>query len=168
MRMAHTTCSVRGDSNRGWRHAAYRSLRPWGLSPCLHYLLAHCTSEIDLAVTYKCNWSQGDEEEMWQMWGNRFLIYMMWRWWWGYLDADSRTLRWLEGGQLEGHSCVFLCSLKKADYYDPKEERKARLALWLSQAKTVLHINGLPWATISRKRSRTFYEGHHASYYNVP
>lgn len=53
MRMAHTTCSIGGDSNRGWHHSAYRSSRPCGLTPYLDSLLSRCVSEIDLAVTYK-------------------------------------------------------------------------------------------------------------------
>lgn len=63
MRMAHTNCSVGSDSNKGWHHSVYRSSRPCGLTPYLHYLLSHCASEIDLAVTYKCNWSEGYREK---------------------------------------------------------------------------------------------------------
>lgn len=33
MRMAHTTCSIGGDSNRGWHHSVYRSSRPLWSNP---------------------------------------------------------------------------------------------------------------------------------------
>lgn len=51
--MARTTCSVGGDSNKGWRDAVYRPCRKGGRTQYSSYLLSNRSSEIDLNATYK-------------------------------------------------------------------------------------------------------------------